>query len=190
MRLPFATLVLLLCAVSPSVAAAVSVQLPSTATSFSSATTLSIDAHPLTPQNAPADEYFGRLKLSNLGVRNIIHAMAVEGNSPLALPLQRTRIMGVHTAIVEWGDAFPRDPWLRRVVLNFTDLLAQKHDVETDAIAIDLLLQASHRFRDTAYERMALSRANALAPTSTVDWTIVPYQPTYADSLELHVGRL
>ena len=87
-------------------------------------------AHPLTPTDAPADEYFGRLKLSNIGVHNIIHALAVEGYSPLALPLERTRIMGVETAIVEWAEAFPRDPWLRNTVLNFAGVIAQFVNVQ------------------------------------------------------------
>ena len=84
------------------------------ATVFHSVAAVNVTAHPLTPTDAPADEYFGRLKLSNIGVHNIIHALAVEGYSPLALPLERTRIMGVETAIVEWAEAFPRDPWLHR----------------------------------------------------------------------------
>src|ERR1700730_2337880 len=92
---------------------------------FAPGTVVNVTARPLTPQDAPADEYFGRLKLSNLGIRNIIHALAVEGTSPFALPLERTRIMGVNTAILEWADEFPRDPWLRRVVLNFADVLTR-----------------------------------------------------------------
>jgi hypothetical protein len=164
---------------------------PTTAEQFASSAVVDVSARPLSPQNAPADQYFGRLKLSNLGVRNIIHALAVEGTSPLALPMERTRIMGVDTAILEWADDFPRDPWLRRVVLNFADVLARKHDVETDTIAIDLLLKASQHFRNTPYEKLALNRANALSPTSDIDWSIVPFDPpSYMDLLDINVKNL
>ena len=115
-----------------------------------------IAAHPLPPPDAPADQYFGKLKLSYLGVRNIIHALAVEGNSPLALPLQRSRIMGVESAIAAWGNAYPRDTWLRGVMFSFAEVLSQKHDIDTDRIAIDLLLEASDRYSNSSWAKTAL----------------------------------
>jgi hypothetical protein len=139
--------------------------------------TVSVSAHPLTPANAPADEYFGRLKLSNLGVRNIIKAFVIEGNSPLALPMQRARMEAVDSAILDWGDRYPRDPWLPSAVFRFTDVLAVKGDVKTDAMAMDLLLQASQRYRNTKYAKMALDRVRALQPACAVDWSVVPFDP-------------
>jgi len=152
---------------------------------------VTVTSHPLTPVNAPADQYFGRLKLSNLGIRNIIHALSVEGNSPLALPLERTRIMGGHSAIVEWCDEFPRDPWLRHSVLNFADVLVSKHDEDTDMIAVDLLLQASQRFRNTTYAKTVLDRASSIQPSNSIDWAVVPFDtPSLSQVAELHVGRI
>lgn len=151
---------------------------------------VNVTARPLAPFNAPADQYFGRLKLSNLGVRNIIHALAVEGDSPLALPLERTRIMGVHTAILEWGDEYPRDPWLKHSVLNFADVLVSKRDPDTDMIAFDLLLQASQRFRNTPYAKTVIARAGAIQPTDSIDWSVVPIDmPTLSEVAELRSGR-
>lgn len=140
-------------------------------------TTVDVTARPLPSPIAPADEYFGRLKLSNLGVRNIIHALAVEGNSPLALPLERARIMGVDTAIVQWGDRYPADPWLRRAAINFAGVIAQKHDVATDMIAIDQLLLVSMLYRNTPYAKLARDRANAIALTNTIDWGAPAFDP-------------
>jgi hypothetical protein len=158
---------------------------------FTSSALISVNAHPLTPQNAPADEYFGRLKLSNVGIRNIIHAIAVEGDSPLALPLERSRIMGVETAIVQWSELYPRDPWLRRAMLTFAQVLAPKHDVDTDRIAIDMLLRAGQRFADPAYQKLVDQRLRAIAPASDIDWSAVPFDPpTFADAFYLNVGRL
>ena len=149
---------------------------------FDPSMVVNVTAHPLTPRDAPADEYFGVMKLSNLGVRNIIHAFAVEGNSPLALPLQRTRMMAVHSAIVAWGDEFPRDTWLRNVTMNFTNELTAKHDADADMAAIDLLLQASQRFRNTPFGRSALDRMRSITPSTTVDWSVPPFDPpTLAD---------
>jgi hypothetical protein len=176
---------------SPAAPTPAPVVAPTSAEQFASTAIVDVDARPLPPQIAPADQYFGRLKLSNLGMRNIIHALSVEGTSPLALPMERTRIMGVDTAIVEWADDFPHDPWLKRVVLNFADVLARKHDVDTDRIAIGLLLQVSQHFRNTPYEKLALSRANALSPTSDIDWSVVPFDPpSYMDLLDINVKNL
>jgi hypothetical protein len=174
MRLICATIAVLLAAVVAS--AAIAAPLPGS-TSFDPSSVVNVTGHPLTPRDAPADEYFGIMKLSNLGIRNIIHAFAVEGNSPLALPLQRTRIMAVHSALVAWGDEFPRDTWLRNTTLNFTNELTAKHDLAADMTAIDLLLQASQRFRNTPYGRKALDQMRAIAPTTEVDWTVPPFDP-------------
>jgi hypothetical protein len=141
------------------------------------ATTVTVSEHPLTPAAAPADEYFGRLKLSNLGIRNIIRAFRVEGNSPLALPIQRGRMEAVDSAIVDWSDKYPRDPWLSGVIFGFADVLSIKHDPETDAMAIDLLLRESQRNEGTRYERRALAAISAMHPVHLVDWSVAPIDP-------------
>lgn len=167
---------------SPAASAATASPSPAGETSFDPSTVVNVTARPMLPRDAPADEYFGRLKLSGLGVRNIIHALAVEGNSSLALPLERTRIMGVTSALHQWGDLYPGDSWLRNVMLNFAYVLALKHDVDTDDIAIATLLQASIRYSSTPYGKIALNRANAIVPASNVDWTVPPFDPpTLAD---------
>lgn len=145
--------------------------------------TVAVNARPLTPQNAPADQYFGHLKLSNLGVRNIIHALSVEGHSPLALPLERTRIMGVETALAEWGDEYPRDTWLRGAMLNFAGVMSGKHDIDTDRLAVDFYLQASIHYPNTRWSKQALTQLGSLVPATGIDWTIPTYDPPDMDLL-------
>ena len=145
--------------------------------------TIAVDARPLTQQNAPADQYFGHLKLSNLGVRNIIHALQVEGHSPLALPLERTRIMGVETALAEWGDDYPRDTWLRGAMLNFAGVMAGKHDIDTDRLAVDFYLQTSIHYPNTRWSKQALKQLGSLVPATGIDWTIPTYDPPDMDMI-------
>jgi len=145
--------------------------------------TVDIVARPLAPQNAPADQYFGRLKLSNLGMRNIIHAIAVEGDSPLALPTERTRIMGVETAIAQWSDEYPRDTWLRNVLFSFAYVMQGKHDVDTDRIAVDELLAASLRYAGTPWSARALKQLAGIDPASPYDWNTIPFDPVDPISL-------
>jgi hypothetical protein len=135
-------------------------------------TLVNVTAQPLTATNAPADEYFGKFKLSNLGIRNIIRAFRIEGNSPLALPIQRARILAVDLALVDWGEKYPRDLWLIGTTFGFADVLSMKQDIDTDAIAINLLLRTSQRFENTKYEKTAIDRLGKLRPVSGVDFTV------------------
>jgi hypothetical protein len=147
------------------------------------AATVIVTAHPLTPTDAPADEYFGRFKLSNLGVRNIIHAFFVEGDSPLALPLERARMGEVDSALNEWSDKYPRDPWLQREVFSYATVLAGKGDPQTSMRALDLLMQAERRYPNTRASKRALSMIRTLTCPTTVDLTVDQFVPPGFDQL-------
>jgi len=95
-------------------------QVPATDAAFE------VIARPLAPVEAPADEYFGRYRLSSLSVRNAISDMLIEGNSPLALPLQMGRIEAVRSALPDWALAYPRDPWVPSTTLSFAKFLISK----------------------------------------------------------------
>jgi hypothetical protein len=144
-----------------------------------------INTHPLPPAAAPADEYFGHQKLSNLGIRNIIRAFRIEGNSPLALPIQRGRMQAVDSALFDWGEKYPRDPWLSGAVFGFADVLLIKHDVQTDTMAVDLLLRATQRYAGTHYESEAVRELEAIRPVRDVDWSAASGDPPpYAELVE------
>src|SRR5450755_1991263 len=85
-----------------------------------------VSARAFTYAPAPADEYFGRFKLSNLGMRNIIHDMNIEGDSPLALPLQQGRIREVAGSLSDWANRYPRDTWLPGTAASFVRFLERK----------------------------------------------------------------
>lgn len=109
-------------------------------------TSFRVSGRPLTPASAPADEYFGRFKLSNLGVRNIIHDISIEGNSPLAIPKQVSRIQAADWAMVDWANKYPRDRWLPGAMLGFAKLLQSKGQPAMDVTAIALLYYLADRF--------------------------------------------
>jgi hypothetical protein len=104
---------------------------------------------------APADEYFGRYRLSSLSVRNAIYDMTIEGNSPLALPLQAERIEAVRFALVDWADRYPRDPWLPSSMVKFSALLYAKHEPSYDPTALALLSYLQWGYPQTWYGRYA-----------------------------------
>lgn len=117
-----------------------------------------ITAAPLTPASAPADEYFGRMKLSNLGIRNIIHDITIEGNSPLALPKQQARIQAVSSAMIDWANKYPRDNWLPGAMVRFATMLQSKQQPLYDQTAISLWDFLLERYPNTWYSKYALNQ--------------------------------
>jgi len=106
---------------------------------------------PLPRIEAPADEYFGRYRLSSLSVRNAISDMTIEGNSPLALPLQIERIEAVRSALPEWADRYPRDPWLQSSMFKFAEFLISKNDPAFSPAAMAFLSYLQWAYPRTWY---------------------------------------
>lgn len=69
---------------------------------------------------APADEYFGRLRMSVLGIHNalvLLERRAEYGNRR-GVPGLRAQLRLVDDAIYDWRRRYPRDTWLRRTELE------------------------------------------------------------------------
>lgn len=101
--------------------------------------TFTVSASPIRSVQAPADVYFGTYRLSNLSIRNAIHDMDIEGDSPLALPGQLERIAAVQSALTQWALLFPRDPWLPDTMRAFATFLLRKELPQYDRVAYSLL---------------------------------------------------
>lgn len=67
---------------------------------------------------APADEYFGRLKMSILGITNVIRDMRLRVENDVT---QSPSIFGslamTENAIRDWEAKYPRDTWIPRSLL-------------------------------------------------------------------------
>ena len=81
-----------------------------------------------TSRVAPADEYFGRLKMSILGIRNELRDL---DQRLTYTPNDGAAVMGtaafVEDAIRDWQSKYPADPWLPRTVYQLTHLYARVH---------------------------------------------------------------
>jgi hypothetical protein len=67
---------------------------------------------------APADEYFGSLALSILGIRNELHdaALRLEGAPATADSDTFAHTLVVENAVRDWEAKYPADTWLPRTV--------------------------------------------------------------------------
>lgn len=75
---------------------------------------------------APADRYFGRLKMSILGVRNSLRDLAARAD---ANPYEAEHIFDkavlVEDALRDWQSHFPRDPWIPKYAYALAQLYAK-----------------------------------------------------------------
>jgi hypothetical protein len=149
-----------------------------------------VAARPIARAPAPADEYFGRYKLSFLGIRNIIRDMNIEGDSPLALPLQEGRIHEVAGSLADWANRYPRDKWLPGTTASFVRFLERKDDAASALLAADLIAYLNDRFATTRSGKWYAALAAAHVPVTGVDLTAAPapfrlYGPFDPDVLNL-----
>ena len=72
---------------------------------------------------APADRYFGRLKMSILGVRNSIKDLAARADThPEDAEHIFDKAVLVEDALRDWHAHFPRDPWIPRYAYSLAQL--------------------------------------------------------------------
>jgi len=63
---------------------------------------------------APADEYFGRMKMSILGISNTIHDAGVHLDAGANPTIVANSLAWAEDAIGDWSRRYPRDPWIPR----------------------------------------------------------------------------
>ena len=64
---------------------------------------------------APADEYFGRMKMSVLGIRNALNGLERRVDTgDRNVPAMNGTLALVDDAIRDWRAKYPRDSWLPR----------------------------------------------------------------------------
>jgi hypothetical protein len=75
---------------------------------------------------APADEYFGRLRMSVLGIRNTISDVGANIDIDQARwPRQANKIGFAEDAIRDWQHKYPKDSWLPKSVFSLERMYAR-----------------------------------------------------------------
>jgi hypothetical protein len=108
---------------------------------------------------APADEYFGRLKMSILGIRNQLRDLGLRLQYT---PEKSEDVLGaaamVEDAMRDWERKYPADPWLAKSVYDLTDLYARVHTAHGHQNAMRALRWLLHRYGHTPYGHQARLR--------------------------------
>ncbi len=105
---------------------------------------------------APADEYFGRMKMSILGIRNQLHDLTLRLQFA---PDKSEDVIGsavmVEDAMLDWEHKYPADPWLAKSVYELTTLYANVHTAHGHSRAAHCLRWLLTRYGHTPYGAMA-----------------------------------
>lgn len=74
---------------------------------------------------APADEYFGRMKMSVLEIGNRLHDLSRRNSAPASNVLHDAAL--TEDAMHAWEDKYPADPWLSKDISSLARIYAQLH---------------------------------------------------------------
>jgi hypothetical protein len=108
-------------------------------------------ATPLTaaadPKVAPADEYFGHLKMSILGIANSIRNMRerIEADATRVPSIYGT-LSNVEDAIHDWEKKYPGDPWIARNLLSLEQVYVEAADDRGRELAFKAEAWLEHDF--------------------------------------------
>ena len=112
--------------------------------------------HPQPIRVAPADEYFGRLKMSILGIRNQLHDLGLRLQYA---PDKSEDVLGsaamVEDAMTDWQHKYPADPWLAKSVYELTELYARVQTPHGHQKATHALHWLLARYGRTHYGHLA-----------------------------------
>lgn len=85
---------------------------------------------------APADEYFGKQKISTLGIDNMIHDTDMrESFDPALAARLYTPLMAAEDALEDWAAKYPHDTWIPKRAYLLSHLFWRMHSPEASAAA-------------------------------------------------------
>ena len=141
--------------------------------------------------NAPADRYFGRLRMSALRIRYEIAQLKSRYDNHKLLPENTAHLAALtEEAYYDWASRYPKDGWIASTGINLAHLYEDLPGAGARTEAIKALTFVSGHFRNTRYSKQAaaeLSRGIAVRPDPL--WAIkMRATPTPAPSLSPSPG--
>ncbi len=122
---------------------------------------------------APADEYFGPLNLSILGIRNVLHdaelRLECDGGDSAQAELSRAKL--TEASVRDWEAKYPHDNWLPGTLLALRNLYAKIDTGESRERADNVGSWLMERYPSSAAATYVRS---ALAQTDRGDEPAVP----------------
>jgi hypothetical protein len=107
---------------------------------------------------APADEYFGKMKMSILGIRNEIHDLTLKIGYD---PAHAESVLGIanltEDALSDWEKKYPSDPWIPKTLFSLERMYSVVHwSNEMNARAMRIMTYLRLHYTQTWYGKEAL----------------------------------
>jgi hypothetical protein len=100
--------------------------------------------------DAPVDEYFGRQKISTLGIDNMIRdADQRESSDPTTAESLYGGLMTAEDALEDWAVKYPHDSWIPKRAYELSHLFWRMHSAEAN-VAADRCRDPWQRFASPA----------------------------------------
>ena len=131
---------------------------------------------------APADEYFGRLKLSILGIANTIKDDGFKYDAhPDTFPQIANAIKFTEDAIRDWEQKYPNDPWVAKSLFSLERFYQKVSTDEGRARAKATMVWLVHDFPNSPQGRTGkqeLAEGKVGAPPATTTTAVDAQQPS------------
>jgi hypothetical protein len=129
---------------------------------------------------APADRYFGHLKMSALRIRYEIQELKRDYEYHRRMPDDVSHMMGfAEEAYYQWAAAYPRDAWLPSTGYNLAKLYEELPGYDAHDRAVRALQFVRTHFKNTRYSKLSvaeLQRGIAVKPEPA--WAIPSPSPS------------
>jgi hypothetical protein len=138
---------------------------------------------------APADEYFGRLQMSVLGVRNKVKDLGLDADTH---PEHGKAVLGnalwVEDAMRDWAKKYPFDRWLPRYAYALEQMYERIPGSDAHRRAVKQVSYLTAYFPQTVYGKVG--RAKLVAGIPTPDPSETPAVLTDLERLALLDGKV
>ncbi|MDQ2680342.1 MAG: hypothetical protein M3Y21_04875 [Candidatus Eremiobacteraeota bacterium] len=113
---------------------------------------------------APADEYFGRMKMSVLGIHNELMRLSVQAKRDPAHPERVANLAALlENSIHDWEQHYPRDPWLARHIYGLARVYAVMRSADGHIRAFHTFEWLARRYHSTQYSGYAVAEISRMA---------------------------
>jgi len=115
--------------------------------------------------DAPADQYFGRLRMSALRIRYEIAQLKSRYDNHKLLPENASHLAGLtEEAYYDWAGRYPKDGWLASTGLNLAHLYEDLPGGSARNAAAKALTFVGSHFANTRYSKQAAAELNRGIP--------------------------
>jgi hypothetical protein len=104
--------------------------------------------------SAPGDEYFGRMKISYLGIDNTAHDVAIEAGAYTTDPRLIARMAFADEALRQWEHRYPGDPQLARSYFLMAEALRKIYTIDAQQLAWQYMQHVIHTYPSTYFAKV------------------------------------